>query len=154
METASITELLRDPKRVIRRLERTSAILIERRDAVPLRLSLNSRVEEEREGTAMLAHVLLKALPDLAGHVWGPLVDAYPWLRFLPEEEHSTFLREFSETVTACASLGNNAPLSQLLHEWKATAAVYADPALTAALKRPSTGTDIQVPRPTRPRRR
>jgi hypothetical protein len=134
-------------------LDKASDIIIERRDAAPLRLTLSARAEADREGTAMLARVLVKALPDLVDRVWEALVEVYPWLRFLPEQERQTFLREFTEMVAACAGLGNNAPLGQLLQEWKATAAVYADPALTAALKRPSTGAGDKVPRPKRVRR-
>ena len=148
METTSITEFLRDPKGVIRKLDKASDVIIERRDAAPLRLTLSSRAEADREGTAMLAHVLMKVLPDLAEQVWEPLVEVYAWLRFLPEQERPTFLREFTEMVAACAALGNNAPLAQLLHEWKATAAIYADPTLTVALKRPSSGAGAKVPRP------
>ena len=153
METTSITEFLRDPKGVIRKLDKASDVIIERRDAAPLRLTLSARAEADREGTAMLARVLIKALPDLADHVWEPMVEVYPWLRFLPEQERATFLREFTEMVAGCAALGNNAPLAQLLQEWKATAAVYADPRLTAALKRPSSGTGAKVPRPKLARR-
>jgi hypothetical protein len=148
METTSITEFLRNPKGVIRKLEKSSDVIIERRDAAALRLTLNSRVSEEWEGTAMLARVLMKAMPELAQHAWEPLVDSYGWLRFLPERERPTFLREFTEMVVACAALGSNAPLAQLLHEWKATAAVYSDPTLTAALNRRSNGSHVKVPRP------
>ena len=96
----------------------------------------------------MLVHVLMKVLPNLAEQVWEPLLEVHAWLRFLPEQERPTFLREFTETVAACAALGNNAPLAQLLHEWKATAAIYADPTLTVALKRPSSAAGAKVPRP------
>jgi hypothetical protein len=153
METASITELLRDPNRVIDRVEKGSDVIIERRDAAPLCLTLRSRVEEDRAGTAVLARVLLKALPDLIGAAWGILAEAYPWLRFLPERERNVFLREFAETVEACAAIDNNAPIAQLLHEWKATAEVYADPSLAVALKGASKGTSIRVSRPKAPRR-
>ena len=151
METATITELLRDPKSVILKLEKASEILIERRDADPLRLGLSSRVEADRAGTALLARMLMKALPEipeLTKLVWEPLLDAHPWLRFLPEQERATFVREFADTMAACAAIGNNAPLSQLLHEWKATAEIHADPALADALNRRSSGTSMKVPRP------
>jgi hypothetical protein len=153
MESASMTDLLRDPRRVIRRLEKGSDIIVERRDGAPLRLTLSSRAQEEREGTAVLARVLVKALPELARLAWDPLVDTHPWLRFLPERERPVFLREFAETVEACATLDTNAPLARLLREWKATAEVHSDPVLAAALKRPSKGTKVRVPRP-RPSRR
>jgi len=150
METTTITELLRDPKGVIQRLEKTSEVLIERRDAAPLCLSLGSRVQAEREGTAVLAHVLVRALPEMLQLtlLWPPLVDSQPWLRLLPEGERATFIQEFAQTVEACAAIGNNSPLAQLLNEWKATAEVYAEPALLATLKRPSPGTAVRVPRP------
>ena len=86
MRTASMTEFLRDPKRVIREVERTSEILIKRRDAEPLRLAMSSRVQEDREGTQILARLLAVALPEMLDTLWPPLVNAVPWLRFLPEQ--------------------------------------------------------------------
>lgn len=150
MKTTTITQLLRDPKGVIRKVEKASEILIKRRDADPLRLSLDSRVAEDREGAVLLARVLVRALPsmELTKAVWEPLVDLYPWLRFLPEPDRITFIQELGQTIESCASLGNNAPLAQLLREWKATAEIHADPALAAALQRRLSGTRIRVPRP------
>ena len=71
----------------------------------------------------------------------------------LTPDERSTFLHEFIETVEACAAIDSNAPLAQLIHEWKATASIYSDPQLAARLKRPSRGTTIRVSRPALGRR-
>ena len=148
MKTASITDLLRNPKGVLRRVDQSQEVVIERRDAAPLRLALSSQVDEERRGTAVLARLLARALPGLGKTLWAPVEELHPWLRFLPAAERETFLRELAETIEACSALGNNAPLGQLLHEWKATAAVYADPKLLAVLKGPSRGTSAKVLRP------
>lgn len=54
--------------------------------------------------------------------------------RFLSADDRAAFAREYVETFAACNDLQVWAPLGQLLHEWKATAAVAADPELAAAL--------------------
>jgi hypothetical protein len=60
------------------------------------------------------------------------------------------FIREFAETLEACASVGKMDRLGELVDDWKATAAVHADPALAAKLKQPLPGTHDRVPRPSR----
>ncbi len=52
------------------------------------------------------------------------------------------------ETVQACASVGNNAALDEVIAAWKSTAAIYADPKLATDLKRPLPGGHTKVSRP------
>jgi hypothetical protein len=57
-------------------------------------------------------------------------------------------LAEFFRTAETAADLGIMTPLAQLLREWQATAAIYADPELAAELRRPLTGDGERVPAP------
>jgi len=57
-------------------------------------------------------------------------------------------VHEFIETVQACAAVGNSAALDEVIHAWKSTAAIYADPKLAADLSRSLPGTRAKVPRP------
>lgn len=58
---------------------------------------------------------------------------AFPWARFLPARELTAFARELREAVTS------EAPerVEHVIHGWRATAEVYADPALLEALQAP-----------------
>jgi hypothetical protein len=66
------------------------------------------------------------------------LPDVFPWVTFLPEPSHRTFLDEFVLTLRAALDIDNFAPVAQLITEWKHTAEVYADPTLLAVLTRPA----------------
>lgn len=62
------------------------------------------------------------------------LDEVFPWTCFLSDRGRERFASDLVDTARACADMGVWAPLGQLLHEWKATAAVRADPDLHAAL--------------------
>ena len=65
------------------------------------------------------------------------LREEFPWVDLLPEVERRAFAVDFVRAVGASAELGRWSVLAQVLVEWKATAAVYADPALVEELIRP-----------------
>jgi hypothetical protein len=146
---ATLTDFLRDPNAVVERLEHVDVVL-HRRNAGDLRLSLSSRSEAINESVRFVARVLGTALKDelVRQHLQSSAA-AIPWLRFLPVEGRSEFLAEFFQCAEASAELGTMAPLAQLLSEWQATAAIYADPELHAELRRPSAGDGPPVPMPT-----
>lgn len=160
MATATFTEFLREPKRVIRELDRSRRVVIERRDADDLVL-MNARQDERAaEGTEIVALLLGRALSNervrdaLGETLVDTLTQRLPWLRFLPDEARGNFTREFLATAQAAAAAGNNAAVAQVLREWKATAEIYSDPALLADLRRPLAGpplgTLVSRPRPGR----
>jgi hypothetical protein len=64
-------------------------------------------------------------------------VEEFPWVELLPDPDRRQFVADFVRAVSASAELGRWSVLEQVLVEWKATAAVYADPALAEALARP-----------------
>lgn len=145
---ATLTDFLRDPKAVVDRLEHVDVVL-HRRNAEDLHLSLESRTEAVADGVRFLARMLGAALAD-AG-VRDRLqasAEAIPWLSFLPAMQRQAFLAEFFRTAEAAAELGVMTPLAQLLREWQATAAIYADPELAAELRRPLAGDGGRVPAP------
>lgn len=137
MAEATLTDFLRDPNSIVEKLERQDVVL-HRRNAGDLRLSLQSRSEADDEGIRFIAHLLGQALTDDV--VRARLVSAAaatPWVTFLPEPSRGIFVEELVRTAEAAGELGSLAPLAQLLVEWKATAAIHADPALAVGLKRP-----------------
>ncbi|MGH7855776.1 MAG: hypothetical protein ACREQY_00485 [Candidatus Binatia bacterium] len=143
----TLTDFLHRPARVLKRVDREDVVL-RRRGKPAIRLSLETRTA----GTEVAAHVLADALgvmPELSRRLAGILQRRYPWLRFLPADARESFVREFIETLQACAAVGNPAHLDELLHSWKATAEIHADPVLHAALTRSLPASrGKRVPRP------
>jgi hypothetical protein len=63
--------------------------------------------------------------------------EVFSWVRFLPPADVDLLAAELAETAVAAISLGNPAPIAQLLVEWRHTAEVHADPELHAFLTNP-----------------
>lgn len=145
---ATLTEFLRDPNAIVERLTHVDVVL-HRRNAEDLRLSLESRTEAVAESVEFLARLLGTALADeVVRQRLRASAEAIPWLGFLPPDRREEFLGEFFRCAEAAAELGVMTPLAQLLREWQATAAIYADPALAAELRRPLPGDGDRVPPP------
>lgn len=145
---ATLTDFLRDPNAVVERLEHVDVVL-HRRNAEDLHLSLESRSEAVANGVRFLARMLSAALTDAAVRErLQASAEAIPWLSFLPTPRRQEFLAEFFRTAEAAAELGVMTPLAQLLREWQATAAIYADPELAAELRRPLAGDGERVAAP------
>ena len=145
---ATLTDFLRDPKAVVDRLEHVDVVL-HRRSAEDLRLSLESRSEAVADGVRFLARMLSAALSDdVVRDRLQASAEAIPWLSFLPAQQRQEFLVEFFRTAEAAAELGVMTPLAQSLREWQATAAIHADPELAAELRRPTAGDGGRVAAP------
>jgi len=130
------SDLLRHPKDVAGDVENGDVVL-RRRDQPDLRLT---RADRETQRTAAFS-ALARAFGHLAARnpdeVADMLADAFAWTEFLPDSDRRLFVAEFARLLTAAAEVDNYAPLSQLIHEWRATAEVHADPALARRLRRP-----------------
>ena len=145
---ATLTDFLRDPNAVVDRLAQTD-IVLHRRNADDLRLSLESRSEAIATSVELIGHILRSLLEDASVRQRvREKTAAVAWLALLPESERDRFLEEFFRSAEGSADLGVMAPLGQLLREWRQTAAIYADPALAAELRRPLPGNAGAIPRP------
>lgn len=145
---ATLTDFLRDPNAVVERLQLTDVVLHRRNDE-DLRLSLDSRSEAIETSVEVVGRLLLSALADRAVRErLRASVNAIPWLKFLPERESDAFFEDFFRTAEGAADLGVMAPLGRVLREWRATAAIYADPMLAQELRRPVPGDGDRVPEP------
>jgi hypothetical protein len=71
-----------------------------------------------------------------------------PWTQFLPEGDRRSFLADFAITASGCVETGVFEPLARLSREWRATAAVYADPRLLATPTGPADADESFVPLP------
>ncbi len=130
------SDLLRRPKDVTDDLE-TGDVLLRRRDEPDLRLSRADRESHRVEAFAAMGRMLRNLAVHNPATMSDALVDAFPWIEFLPAGDRLLFLDEFTRILTAAATVDNYELMTQLVHEWRATAEVHADPKLARRLRRP-----------------
>ncbi|MEQ3549978.1 hypothetical protein WIS52_05805 [Pseudonocardia nematodicida] len=136
------SELQRDPKGVAA-LADQGDVRVRRRDGVPLLLVREETAESASVGALSAARALRNALAHLqADEGVAVLVEEFPWVDVLPDDDRRRFAAEFVRAVSASAELGRWSLLAQVVQEWKATATVHADPALAAELSRPLDAAD------------
>ena len=142
------SELLREPKTVVRDLD-DGDVLLRRRGAPALRLTLVDRDDQRADAYALVG----RALRNLATHspaaLGEALLDEFPWTSFLPKADQAAFVDDFTRTVGAAAELDNFVPLTQLIDEWRATAEIHADPKLARRLRRSIAAVGGVVAQPT-----
>ncbi len=146
----TLTDMLRSSGDVLREAEHQDVVL-RRRDGADVMLVDFEREQGLRQTLAAAARII--AGLDGSGEqvlerFVAVLPDAIAWTRFLPEEDRLSFLREFAATAAACVDADVFEPLTQLNNEWRATAAVHADPQLAAVLREPGQDDLGLVPRP------
>lgn len=130
------SELLRQPTETTGRLAEVRSMRLSRRDAEDLVLMYAHRAEAESlaiEATSRMLAQLSRLHPEL---IIDLIPSVLPWATFLPAEDLGEFAVEFVTVAEAASSIGNPAPLAQLLTEWRHTAEVHADPDLARALTR------------------
>lgn len=131
------SELQRDPKSVAELADKGD-VRVRRRDGAALLLLREDRASSAAEGAVEAARALRGLLAHVdASQLDEVIVDAFPWASLLPVADRKEFVAEFGRAFQASADIGHWALLHQTMVEWKATAAVHADPALRVALTRP-----------------
>lgn len=138
MKTMQWSDAARTPRDVAAAVESSGEVRLERRGGeIPFVITREDRARHAQEAMEtvarlmrnLVAHGQLSKLEVL-------LVDALPWVRFLPEKDRAEFAKEFVWTLDACNDLDVWAPFGRMLHEWQQTAAIHADPALAKELSR------------------
>jgi hypothetical protein len=147
MNLENWTDVLRDSKRVHRLVEKED-IVVARRGRSPIRITTEERSRAVLSGLDVATRVLAELAPQAQQQLAQSLGHQFPWVRFLPAPAKVEFAMAFADTAAACASIGNSAPLAELVGDWKRTAAIYADPELAGELRRALPGTNTRVPRP------
>jgi hypothetical protein len=140
MQEVQWSELQRDPKGVAA-LADNGDVRVKRRDGADLLLTREDRVSAAGEGAFTAARALRKLLAQRTPESLAALVkvfcEEFPWLGVLPQDEVAQFLSDFADATQAAAELGQWAIVTQVLHRWKATAAIYAEPELLERLTAP-----------------
>lgn len=141
------SELQRDPGGVAALADRGD-VRVRRRDGVALLLVREDRAHAAADGTLAAARALRTALTQLGEAAPGALTEEFPWADRLPADDRLRFAGDFGRAVQASAEVGQWDALSQVLVEWRGTAAAHADPAVAADLARPIAGDLGPVPPP------
>lgn len=142
------SDLQRDPKSVAE-LADAGDVRVRRRDGAPLILTREDRHTSAGEG----AFAAARALRNIFAHASADtaataLAEEFPWLGLLPADEIAQFVLDFVRASQAAAELGQWSVLAQTIQEWKATAAIYADPTLVRELTKPVTEDYGSAPAP------
>ncbi|WP_322767149.1 hypothetical protein [Frankia sp. Cr1] len=144
------SDLLRQPKRVLAYIDEGVVVELARRDGPNLRVELADRAADVEEALALTARILRQTLHDDAARpvLEAVITEVFPWIELLPVDEQAECISTLLRRLQASAEAGVLAPFTQLAHEWKQTAAIHADPALTADLSRPLPGDGPVLHRP------
>jgi hypothetical protein len=139
-EVVYISELSQHPREVVEKVEHapSRSVVIRRRGDQDLLLVSAARAEQADEvaSTTTKLFVELMKHSELARTTTTEVLPvAFPWVRFLPKVDRQAFVVELVEMLERAESLGNPAPVAQLIAEWHHTAEVHADPELAAALR-------------------
>lgn len=128
------SDFLRSPNDVLAELDGNHVVL-RRRNAPALRLSLQVQEESRSEAFEALARLLRNMAVHSPAGFGGALDDAFGWSTFLPSSDRELFVQELTQTLLGAAEIESFSPVAQLIQEWKATAEIHADPALAKRLQ-------------------
>lgn len=146
----NLTDMLRSSGDVLRETEHQDVVL-RRRDGADVMLVDLEREQGIRDSFAAAARILAgfaNASDELLESLGDSLPGAVAWTEFLPRDERLRFLRDFVTTAAACVEADVFTPLARVNNEWRATAAVHADPDIVAVLRQPGEDDLGPVPRP------
>ena len=130
----TFSDFVQQPTRVASAVEERGRVVLHRRNAPDLVLSRASDLTE-LAGFARLLSRMSKHLPS-AG-LSKSVAEALPWTHYLDETERTELVTDLPAVIQDCEDLGTFAPLEIYLAQWRNTAAVLADPDLTARLTKP-----------------
>jgi hypothetical protein len=140
-EEVPFSEFLHRPGAAAERLNEVRALRLRRRDAEDLALIRADQMEREAvvvDFTARLLAGLVRT--GSPGAVRRVLVEALPWVTFLPDPDVDQLLSELVTVAQGAASLDNLSPVAVLLIQWRHTAEVYSDPSLLEIISREPEG--------------
>ena len=132
---ATFTDFLRNPRAITDRVA-DGDVILHRRDDEDLVLTTAARASAEASSIAVLSGLIVSALEDDEVRSRIARRSPLPWTHFLPDTERQRFFTELFDCVLGGIELKTMVPVARLLDEWRATAAVYADPDLAGRLNR------------------
>ena len=137
MSDVLFSELVNKPTDTVAKLKGSRDLRLRRRDDEDLMLTTAARAEQNDEfvsATTRMFVALMQHDETARMLLLDVIPEAFPWVRFLPEEDVQAFLVELVGTLRAVQELDSPAPVVQVITEWRHTAEVHADPELRALL--------------------
>lgn len=133
-----VTDLVRNHREVVQRAKQGGA-LIRDKDGTALLLTLASDAARDDELMRVAADYLRlsTALGQAAGRRTLAAYGGFAWLVALEGEDQQEFLQELGDPLLVALSGGPLRPVTDLIEDWKATAATYADEELRGELSTP-----------------
>ncbi|ONI68482.1 hypothetical protein BWI15_36425 [Kribbella sp. ALI-6-A] len=141
LQEVTFTDLLQHSNETVEKLKqsRDRALRVRRRGSEEdLVLTTASRAAQGEE----VVHVAIRLLRAIVSnpvmrstHLLDILPQVFPWIRFLPTDDQTEFVRELIEVMSAGEEVGSPAPVLQTITEWRNTAQIYADPELLETLR-------------------
>ncbi|HEV7723094.1 MAG TPA: hypothetical protein VGO60_17515, partial [Iamia sp.] len=95
-----ISELQREPRKVLEHLERGD-IILKRRGQAALRLTVEGRDAERDAAYAAMVRLVRNLVVHGQAGVEEAMVDAFPWSEFLSDHERTVFSVELSSMLVA-----------------------------------------------------
>jgi hypothetical protein len=156
LQEVTFTDLLQHSNETVEKLKRSRdrALRVRRRGAEEdLVLTTAGRAEQDEQVVDVAVRLLRAIVSDpvmRSTHLLDVLPQVFPWVRFLPADDKTEFVRELIEVMSAGGELGSPAPTLQVIAEWRNTAQIYADPELLDALRSRPIEDGGEVPAPPR----
>ncbi|HWC22252.1 MAG TPA: hypothetical protein VG502_08150 [Flexivirga sp.] len=137
-KTLPMSRFIQNYNQHLTEAERTDDVLVlqQRAGRPAWVLETEDRARTTAEATEYVATVLATIAHDetLIARFAAALVQAQPWVAFLPERDRETFATEAADTLRACASIGKYTAFADLVHDWRNTAEVWSDAELAESL--------------------
>ncbi len=133
-----VTDLVRNHRAVVQQARRGGA-LIRDKDGTALLLTLAADVARDNELRRVAADYLRLGitLDEVPGRRTVAAYGGFAWLVALEEKHQREFLEDLSSQLLVALSGGPLQPVVDLIEDWKATAATYADEELRDGLTKP-----------------
>ncbi|GAA5045286.1 hypothetical protein [Nocardia callitridis] len=126
--TATWSEFLRDPNRIIDDMERNGDITLLRRSAPSVRLSDEAAAAATEETLSALTLLIAAVMDDeVLDRLVERLALPFPWIELLPQADRTEFIADFLAHARGDLAIGRVSALSTTLAAWRDTAAAYAD---------------------------
>ena len=141
LQEVNFSDLLQRPNETVEKLKsaRSRSLRVHRRGSEDdLILTTAARATQDGELIEVATRLLRAVMSSpviRSTHLLEILPKVFPWIRFLTDDDRTTFAQELIDVMDASEDLESPAPVLQLISEWRHTAEIYADPELLAALR-------------------
>jgi hypothetical protein len=141
-DSVTFSDLSRNPRAVAERASRLGRVRVTHRDAHDFYLTAADREERRDETLATASRIFIALMKHDPGarELLLAMPDVFPWVRHLTTDEVRAFTLELVEALSDAAELNLDAPITEVIAGWRATARIKADPQQSEEAVRPTSG--------------